>query len=88
MTQTTIMKVITISYATSVFTPAGWRAEVVKAQAEQISPKRCRVLCVLDIGGNGNSGYGSRTGAKRQAYHVGGVARREEGKIKNLSACW
>lgn len=82
------MTQITISYTTSVFTPAGWRTEVVQAQAEQISPKRCRIVSVLDIGGSGNSGYGSRTGAKRQSYHVGGVARREQGKVKNLSACW
>ncbi len=81
------MTQITISYTTSVFTPAGWRNETVTATVEVISPKRGRVLCVQDIGGNGNSGYGSRTGAKRQAYHVGGIAMREQGKIKNLSAC-
>jgi len=81
------MQTITVEYSTSVFTPAGWRNETVTATLELISPKRGRVLCVTDIGGNGTSGYGSRTGAKRQRYHVGGVAMREEGKIKNLSAC-
>jgi len=73
-----------IRYSTSVFTPAGWRSEVVTAQAEAISPKRLRVVAVLDIGGNGSTGYGSRTGAKRQQYHVGGVAKREVGAIKLL----
>jgi len=77
---------ITISYRTSVFTPAGWRDEIVTAQAERLSDKRVRVVAVTDIGGNGCTGYGSRTGAKRQSYHVGGVAKREEGKIKNISA--
>ena len=67
-----------IKYNTAVFTPAGWRSEVVTAQAEAISPKR------LDIGGNGSNGYASRTGAKRQAYSVGGVAKREIGAIKLL----
>lgn len=73
-----------IRYSTSVFTPAGWRNETVTAQAEAISPKRLRVVAVLDIGGNGSTGYGSRTGAKRQQYHVGGVAKREVGAIKLL----
>jgi hypothetical protein len=73
-----------IKYNTSVFTPAGWRNEVVTAQAEAISPKRLRVVRVDDIGGNGSTGYASRTGAKRQAYSVGGVAKREIGAIKLL----
>jgi hypothetical protein len=73
-----------IKYNTSVFTPAGWRNEVVTAQAEAISPKRLRVVRVDDIGGNGSTGYGSRTGAKRQAYHVGDVAKREIGAVKLL----
>jgi hypothetical protein len=42
------------------------------------------VVSVEDIGGNGCTGYGSRTGAKRQAYHVGGVAKREVGAVKLL----
>jgi hypothetical protein len=74
-----------IKYKTSVYTPAGWRDEIVTAQAEEISPKRVRVTKVDDIGGNGNTGYGSRTGAKRQAYHVGGIAAREVDKIKIIS---
>ena len=73
-----------IRYNTAVFTPAGWRSETVTAQAEAISPKRLRVVAVLDIGGNGSTGYGSRTGAKRQQYHVGGVAKREVGAVKLL----
>jgi hypothetical protein len=74
-----------IKYNTAVFTPAGWRSEVVTAQAEAISPKRLRVTQVLDIGGNGSTGDASRTGAKRQAYSVGGVAKREIGAVKLTS---
>ncbi len=74
-----------IKYNTSVFTPAGWRAEEVTARVEPISAARARVVEVLDIGGNGTTGYASRTGAKRQAYHVAGVAKRELGAIKLLS---
>jgi len=73
-----------IRYNTSVFTPAGWRSETVTAQAEAISPKRLRVVAVMDIGGNGSTGYASRTGAKRQQYSVGGVAKREVGAVKLL----
>jgi hypothetical protein len=76
---------ITIKYNSAVFTPAGWRSEVVTAQAEAISPKRLRVVSVLDVGGNGATGYGSRTGSKRQAYNVGGVALREVGAVKLTS---
>jgi hypothetical protein len=74
-----------IKYNTSVFTPAGWRNEVVTARVEPITAARVKVIEVLDIGGNGNTGYGSRTGAKRQAYHVGGVAKREIGAVKLIS---
>jgi len=78
---------ITIEYNSSVHTPAGWRSETITAQAVKISEKRARVVRVDDIGGNGKAGYASRTGAKRQTYNVGGVAQREIGKIKILSAC-
>lgn len=74
-----------IQYNTSVFTPAGWRSESVTARVEPITAARARVVEVLDIGGNGNSGYASRTGAKRQAYNVGGVAKREIGAVKLVS---
>jgi hypothetical protein len=73
-----------IRYSTAVYTPAGWRSEVVTAQAEAISPKRLRVVAVMDIGGNGSTGYASRTGAKRQQYSVGGIAKREVGAVKLL----
>lgn len=74
-----------IQYNTSVFTPAGWRSEEVTARVEPITAARARVVEVLDIGGNGNSGYASRTGAKRQQYNVGGVAKREIGAVKLVS---
>jgi len=77
---------ITIKYRTAVFTPAGWRPEEVTAVAEYLSTKRARIIEILDVGGNGSKGYGSRTGAKRQAYNVGGIAKREIGMIKNLSS--
>ena len=54
-----------IKYTSSVKTPAGWRSELITAKAEAISPKRLRVVEVIDIGGNGSTGYASRTGAKR-----------------------
>ena len=78
---------ITITYTTSVYTPAGWRSETVTALAKPLTPKRVRVVEVTDVGGNGSTGYASRTGAARQKYNVGGVAQREIGKIKILSAC-
>lgn len=81
------MNTLKIQYETSVLTPAGWRGETVTAIVDKISEKRGKVFEVLDIGGNGNSGYGSRTGANRQKYSVGGVAKREIGKVKILSKC-
>ncbi len=74
-----------IKYNTSVFTPAGWRSEVVTAQAEPITDKRLRVVEVIDIGGNGCTGYGSRTGAKRQQYNVGYFAAQQIGAVKLAS---
>lgn len=79
--------VITITYNSSVFTPAGWRGVVVTAKAELLSAKRAEVVEVVDIDGEGNSGYASRTGAKRQQYNVGGTAKREVGAVKLLSKC-
>jgi len=81
------MTTITITYNTAVYTPAGWRSEVVTAIAKQLTAKRAEVVEVTDIGGNGKTGWASRTGAARQKYSVGGVAQREIGKIKILSAC-
>jgi hypothetical protein len=78
---------ITITYTTAVYTPAGWRPETVTAHATQLSPKRAEIIRVIDVGQNGSTGYASRTGANRQKYSVGGVAAREIGKIKNLSGC-
>ena len=78
---------ITIKYETSVFTGAGWRGVTVTALAELLSPKRASVVEVVDIDGEGNSGYASRTGAKRQQYNVGSTARREVGAVKILSKC-
>ena len=76
-----------VSYTASAFTPAGWRSVTVTAEAEVLSPKRVRIARVVDVNGDGASGHSSVTGAKRQAYNVGGIAAREAGKIKNLSSC-
>ena len=79
------MNTMTIKYNASVMVDAGWRSVEVTAIADKISEKRVSVTRVTDIDGLGNSGYGSRTGAKRQQYHIGGIAAREEGKIKNIN---
>ena len=79
------MNTVSIQYSAAVMVPAGWRSVTITATAEKISEKRVKIITVDDIDGDGNSGYGSRTGAKRQQYHIGGIAAREEGKIKNIS---
>jgi len=76
---------MSIQYNAEVMVPAGWRSVTITATAEKISEKRVKVITVDDIDGDGKTGYGSRTGAKRQRYHIGGIAAREEGKIKNIS---
>ena len=76
-----------ITYNTSVHTPAGWRSETVTAFVKHISAKRAQVVEVIDVGGNGKTGWASRTGAARQKYSVREIAQREIGKIKILSAC-
>ena len=76
-----------IKYNTAVHTPAGWRSEVVTAFVKHISAKRAEVVQVTDVGGNGTTGWASRTGAARQKYSVREIAQREIGKIKILSAC-
>jgi hypothetical protein len=75
-----------ISYSSSVKTPAGWRSVTVTAEAEAISEKRVKVMKVLDIDGEGNSGFASRTGANRQKYNLGYFAQAEAGKTKNVSS--
>ena len=74
-----------IKYTSSVKTPAGWRSELITAKAEQITDKRLRVIEVIDIGGNGSTGYASRTGAKRQEYNVGYFASQQIGAVKLTS---
>lgn len=79
---------IKITYEAGVFLPhlGGFRGVPVTAIAETISEKRCRVVEVLDVDGKGTRGYASRTGARRQSYNVGKVARGEVGKVKNISS--
>jgi hypothetical protein len=76
-----------ISYNASVFTPAGWRGVRIQARAERTSQGMAKILEVLTIDGE-TPHYGqSRTGARRQTYNGSGVAQREVGARKRLSAC-
>ena len=74
-----------IRYTSSVKTPAGWRPELITARAEPITDKRLQVVEVLDIGGNGITGYASRTGAKRQQYDVAYFAKQQIGLVKLIN---
>jgi hypothetical protein len=74
-----------IKYNSSVKTNAGWRGVTITAQAEKISEKRLIVQKVVDIDGNGSSGYASRTGAKRQEYSLGYFAKQQIGAVKLTS---
>ncbi len=76
-----------IAYEASVFTPAGWRSVKITALAEKISAGMASVLAVIAIDGKKPVGYTSRTGAKRQQYYAAGIAAREVGKRKRISAC-
>jgi hypothetical protein len=75
-----------ITYNSSVKTQAGWRSVTVTAEAVQISDKRVTVVKVLDIDGEGNSGFASRTGANRQKYNLGYFASAQAGLTKNIGA--
>ena len=81
------MSTLTIEYNASVFTPAGWRNVTIRAEAERISAGMARVTRVVAIDGETPSGTMSRTGARRQEYRGTGVAEREVGARKRLSAC-
>ena len=76
-----------IEYTASVFTPAGWRGVTIAADAERISAGMARVLAVTAIDGETPAGTMSRTGARRQQFSGSGVAAREVGARKRLSAC-
>lgn len=81
------MRAIKIKYKGSVLTPAGFRGVNFEAIAEQISPKRAKVLEITSIDGEDIKPNMSRTGANRQKFYGVGAAKREQGKIKNLSTC-
>ena len=76
-----------ITYNSSVFVSAGWRNIEIQALAKTISQKMAEVVTVVNVDGNGTTGYASRTGAKRQTYHVKGIAQREIGKRKRIACC-
>ena len=76
-----------IEYTASVFTPAGWRGVTIAADAERVSAGMARVTAVTSIDGEDPRPGMSRTGARRQQYNGAGVAAREVGARKRLSAC-
>ena len=76
-----------IEYTASVFTPAGWRGVTIAAAAERISAGMARVIAVRAIDGEDPRPGMSRTGARRQQFNGVGVAAREVGALKRLSAC-
>ena len=76
-----------IEYTASVFTPAGWRGVTIAADAERVSAGMARVLAVTAIDGEDPRPGMSRTGARRQQFNGAGVAAREVGARKRLSAC-
>ena len=76
-----------IEYTASVFTPAGWRGVTIAAYAERISAGMARVIAVRAIDGEDPRPGMSRTGARRQQFNGVGVAAREVGALKRLSAC-
>ena len=82
------MNTVIIKYNSAVLVNAGWRSIEITAKAElSKTGKKAQVVEVLDIDGEGVTGYASRTGAKRQTYHVGGIAMRELGATKIISKC-
>ena len=82
-------EIITIEYKTSVYLPKKgvWRSETVVAKARKISEKMAEVIEVLELGGEEAKGYISRNGSKSQVYNASGIASREVGAKKRLSAC-
>jgi peptide deformylase len=76
-----------IEYTASVFTPAGWRGVTIRAIAERVSAGMARVTAVTAIDGEDPRPGMSRTGARRQQFNGAGVAAREIGVRKRLSAC-
>ena len=76
-----------IRYNASVYTAAGWRNVSIEADAVRLSPGMAQVEKVVAIDG-ATPAYGvSRTGARRQEYNGLGVAEREVGARKRISAC-
>ncbi len=77
-----------IKYDAGVYTPAGWRGICITAEATpSASGKMAEVTHVLAINGEQPAPTMSRTGANRQKFWGTGVAAREVGKRKRLSAC-
>lgn len=79
-------KLIGIKYKGSVKVAAGWRAVEFAGTARMLSPKRCEVVDITHINDEPVGGTQSITGAKRQQFYGVGVAKREQGSIKNISS--
>lgn len=76
-----------IEYTASVMVPAGWRSITVTALVNRVSKAMAEVIEVVAIDGEAPTGWTSRTGAKRQTFNARGIAQREIGMRKRLSAC-
>lgn len=77
-----------IKYNSSVLVDAGWRSIYIIAEVDlNKSGKKGTVTKVIDVDGDGNSGYTSRTGAKRQKYNIDYIVKREIDTIKLISKC-
>lgn len=76
-----------IEYSASVFTPAGWRSVPIRARCAPKTAKMVTITEVLTIAGDVPTYGMSVTGAKRQSFNGIGVAAREIGAVKRLSAC-
>ena len=79
-----------VNYKTSVYVAAGWRDVIITAEITQLTEKMGVVRDVLLIDDQEPTGYMSRGGGSshRQRFHAAGIASRELGKRKRLSACW
>jgi hypothetical protein len=77
--------IITAEYNSSVLVGAGWRSVTIKAELQKITEKRAKVARVLEVDGETQLGWTSRTGARRQQYNSASTASRETGKVKIIS---
>ena len=75
---------ITVTYRETAFIAYGFCYVKVTAEAEKISEKRCVITKVIDVDGNGSSGYASKDGTMRKQYSIDEVVDRQIGKTKYM----